>query len=153
MEAAATAAQKQKKTGSGDVSRLALWFALLGGAFAWLFHLLLVYAISEWGCVKWPDSFDFLGITVTSWLCILASVATAAPAFYATWVGMRVEKRLRQGVRDEAEDDADSPDDVEKIRESDILNARIATIMSGLFAFVIVIESIPTFYFLQNCGR
>lgn len=120
------------------------WFALMGGAAAWSLHLMLIYLISEWGCVQWPPTFQWLGITVTSWLLLAASVIAFALAAASTWVGCWRERELQ---KEEKEEDAPGEED-----HAARFNHRLGYLMSGLFAFVIAFETIPTFYFLQGCG-
>lgn len=127
-----------------EVSQVALWFSLLGGGGAWLVHLLAVYTISEWGCVQWSPRFEWLGITVTAWLLIVTSIATLFVAVWAAWAGYRSERDLPDG---EDEETAGAPE-----QRWGRFAARTGLLMSGLFAFIILVESIPTFYFLQNCG-
>ena len=104
---------------------------------------MLIYVISEWGCVKWPPTFQWIGITVTSWLLIASSVPAFALAIAAAWFGSRVERELKEG-----EKGGEAPEEDRAAR----YNHRLGYLMSGLFAFVIAFETITTFYFLQGCG-
>lgn len=126
------------------MSRPAQWFALMGGAAAWSLHFMLIYVISEWGCIKWPPEYQWLGITATSWLLIAVSVPLALVAAAATWVGYRSDRDLQPGKR---EGEGSGEED-----RSARFNARTGYIMSGLFTFIILYETLPTFYFLQSCG-
>jgi hypothetical protein len=114
----------------------------MGGAIAWTAHILLIYVISEWGCVKWPPRFAFYGITATAWLLIAVSALLLFVSVAAAYVGFRYQRRGRDFGQGE---DADVPYHTEEFV------SRTGLIMSGTFAFIILVESIPTFYFLQRC--
>ena len=116
-----------------------LWFGLLGGAIAWLAHLLLSWIVGEFGCLAGLGEITLLGLAGTAWLVILVSLATFAVSVAAAVAARAVGKRLRP--------EADSLDQT----GSDRFLARIGVITSGLFAFVILVESIPVFFFLRSC--
>ena len=120
------------------MSRFKLWFGLLGGAVAWLAHLMLAYAIAEFGCLGGLGHVYFLGITVVAWLVIVVSVATLLVAVVSTLVAYRCERRLRVGPAIE-----------DRAGEADV--ARAGWITSGLSALVIFVESLPIFYYLHHC--
>lgn len=122
------------------VSRRALWIGLLGGAVAWLVHLVAAYAIAEFGCVGRLRQLSFAGLNAVAWLIIAASVVTLLAAVVSAWLAYRSEQRLRAGL------DADEP---ESVAEREV--ARTGWITSGLFALVILVESLPIFYYLQDC--
>lgn len=121
------------------VSRGELWFGLLGGAVAWLAHLLLAYAIAEFGCVSDLGKQAFLGISVVAWLPLAATALTVLAAGVAVFVAYRC---CRLASRDEGESAAPGPW---------LDAARAGLLTSGLFVFAILFESIPIFYYLRSC--
>ncbi|MBA4068055.1 MAG: hypothetical protein C0501_31000 [Isosphaera sp.] len=133
------AAVAEQGTGRGEVARWRLWFGLLGGAGAWTEHLLLAYAVAEFGC-RTPAGHDtHLGLTVVTWLLVGVSAASLLVALAATWVAHRSRGRLSRDGDPAAED---AP------------RAYLATaglIQSGAFAFVILVESVPILYYLRDC--
>lgn len=118
------------------VSRRALWFGLLGGAVAWTLHLMGAYAIAEFGCLGvGPVSVG--GITTPAALLIALSVVCLGSAVAATVVAYRGHRRL-----------CDRPDDG---GDAGPFIARTGLIASGLFAFIILVESVPIVFFLNHC--
>jgi hypothetical protein len=122
------------------VSRGALWFGLLGGAGAWTAHLMLAYAAAEFGCVGRLGEQSYLGITMVAWLVLALTVATTLTSGAATVVAYRSRCRLRS---EEAAEDAAGA--------AERYAARAGLMMSGMFTFVILFESIPIFYYLHGC--
>ncbi len=116
-----------------------LWFGLLGGIVAWTAHLMTAYVISEFGCLSPSMKETFLGLTAVAWSLIAVSLATAAIAAYATLVA----RRSRRAPEVKTLGDADEP--------AEDYVARLGEILSGLSTFIILIESIPIFYFLHDC--
>ena len=75
-----------------DYNRVRLWFGLVGGAVAWLVHLMGAYAIAEFGCVGTTQEYSFLGITLVSWLLIGLTLVTTAAALLAAWAAHGMEQ-------------------------------------------------------------
>ncbi len=75
-----------------------------------------------------------------AWLIIAASVLTLLAAVVSTWLPYRSEQRLRAGP---------GTDEPVSVAETEV--ARTGWITSGLFALVILVESLPIFYYLQDC--
>jgi phage shock protein PspC (stress-responsive transcriptional regulator) len=121
-----------------SISRPALWFGLLGGALAWLVHLLGAYAAAEFGCVGGLGERQQWGVSLVAWLVIAVTAAALVPAMAATLIAYRCYRRLPEGAAD-AEPSAER------------LAARAGMLTSGLFALVIVFESIPVLYYLRAC--
>jgi hypothetical protein len=124
---------------SGMVSggrQIRLWTGFLGGAVAWFVHFLLVYVLSEWRCVAPLPDVRVLGMTGTAWILLGVSVVLFAAACAATVVAHRIPARPKDG--DETEGAA-------------AFMARTGVYTSGLFAFIILIESIPIFFFRTSC--
>jgi hypothetical protein len=114
--------------------------ALLGGAVAWTGHLLIAYAISEFGCVAGWGHRNFLAVSVVSWLVIGVSVAMIALAVASIYVSLQLE---RSGPH-LATADADERSTVEYV-------GRFGRIVNWLFLFVIVVETLPIFFYLDHC--
>ena len=121
-------------------SRTALWFGLLGGAFAWLAHLMGAYAVAEFGCVAGLTQYQFLDVSLVAWLLIGLSVFTALVGAIATLVAFIRYRGL--GLEQNASSEAES---------ARVATARMGLITSGLFFFVIVVESLPIVYYLSSC--
>lgn len=130
---------QQHSTAEGGVSQLRLWIGLMGGGVAWFVHFLLVYVISEWRCVGPLPDLQFLGMTGTAWLLLGVSVILFAAACAATVISYRTDGARRA---------TDEPDDL--AGPAPFL-ARTGVYLSGLFAFVIVVEAIPIFFFRTYC--
>jgi hypothetical protein len=118
--------------------QLALWFGLLGGAFAWLLHLVTAWALAEFGCVGGLGQTSWFGISAVAWWAIVLTVVTeliALAAFAVAWF-----------VRPSS-----ANCDEEAAFESRRGAARAGILTSGLFALAIVFESIPLVYYVQGC--
>jgi len=124
-----------------EISRPALWFTLWSGAVAWLLHLLLVYGIAEFGCGSGLGDRHVLGISVVAWLLLAVTLATMVLAVAATVVGFRSALQSR-----EVEPDLSAE------HHARLFTARAGAITSGLFAVVIVVQGIPIFFFMKDCG-
>lgn len=122
------------------VSQFALWFGLLGGAVAWLVHLLSAYAIAEFGCVGTLTSIVFLTITAVAWMEIGVSLLTLLAAIAAVVVAYRSRRRLQAKTENEA-----------AVPRGELFLARTGLITSILFVLVILVESVPIFFYLQGC--
>jgi len=120
--------------------RKALWFGLLGGATAWTVHLMSAYAIAEFGCVGGLAERSYLGITHVAWLELMLTVVTTAVAAAAAAVAYVQYRRLQSGS---------ARDDVRQIAECHTAWAGLLT--SGIFTFVILVQSIPIFFYLTRC--
>jgi hypothetical protein len=124
-----------------EISRPALWFTLWSGAVAWLLHLLLVYGIAEFGCGSGLGDRHVLGISVVAWLLLAVTAATMLLALAATFVGWRSARQSQ-----EVEPDLSAE------HHARLFTARAGWITNSLFAVVIVIQAIPIFFFLRDCG-
>lgn len=74
-----------------------LWFGVLGGAIAWMLHLLLAYAIAEFGCVSPFHEVKRLGLSGVAWLEGLASLPMLGLAIFANIVAQRNTRLRRRG--------------------------------------------------------
>lgn len=123
-----------------NVSRMPLWFGLLGGAVAWSAHLMFAYVIAEFGCNGPLRERQYSGISLVAWLEITWTIATALVAVLATWVAYR-----SYGVRRSGD-----------VRTNGALAAERHTAWAGLltsalFTWIILFESIPILYYLHRC--
>jgi hypothetical protein len=116
---------------------MSLWFGLVGGGVAWVVHLLASYVIAEFGCVSGWGQEKHLGVTTMAWLLLGVSFLTAGWAGLATFMAYRNKQRLRPFESSEG--------------SSAVYMARAGCITSGIFLFVILVESVPIFFFLQSC--
>jgi hypothetical protein len=126
--------------------RRTLWFGVLGGALAWLIHLMGAYVIAEFGCVSGYGHHLVLGLSVVAWMVVALTVAMLLVALAAALVGYR---SLQPLANDQGPDDPLSPGSPDQ--EGRVYTARVGAIMSGLFAFVILFESVPILYYLHGC--
>jgi heme/copper-type cytochrome/quinol oxidase subunit 2 len=128
-----------ESSAGAKVSRWALWFGLWGGGVAWLLHLLLVYGIAEFGCLSGLGQVRAAGITVVAWLLIGASVLTLLIAGAALLVALRSRDRANAAGQTAPGDDAE------------LFVGRAGWIATALFLAIILIQSIPIFFFLKDC--
>lgn len=122
-----------------EVSRGALWFGLLGGAISWTAHLILAYAVAEFGCVGQLGERGYLGVSTVAWLELSLTVVTTLVAGTATVVAYRSHRRLRSRDADDAAEAAER------------YTAWAGLLTSGMFTFIILFESIPILYYLHSC--
>ncbi len=113
-----------------------LWFGLLGGAVAWTAHLMLAYLIAEFGCLTAAGHRAYLGLTAVTWAVLGVSAATLLVALAATLVAERNRRRLPP-----YEGDA----------RPGAYVAYAGVILSGMFSFVILVESLPILFYLRDC--
>jgi len=132
MRAAVSSQQAQP-----HVRRAGLWFGFLGGGIAWTLHLLSAYAIAEFGCVGGLGERQYGSISLVAWLELIATGLTVCLALAATACAYRCERRLR------------SQEETAAVGEK--TTARAGLFASGSFAFVILFESIPIFFYLRDC--
>lgn len=121
------------------VGQWKLWFALLGGAAAWTGHLMLAYVISEFGCTAGLGHRTLFGVSAVSWVLLVMSAAMTALAALALLVSHGVGRQAQPRVADP--DDHTTADYV----------ARFGMIANGLFLFIVLIESLPIFFYLGCC--
>ena len=122
------------------VSRGALHFGFLGGAIAWTLHLLLAYLIAEFGCETEADEVVAVGITLPAWLLLGQSLVMFLVAMAATVTALRARRRLGPPQQHDLPGQAAA-----------IYLARSGVIASGLFAFIILVQSLPIFFYLRSC--
>ena len=118
-----------------------LWFGLLGGALAWLVHLLVSYALAEFGCVGGMSDAGFLGLSGVAWWECVASVLLILTAAGATYVANRHKRYYADEVA------------ASRVESSDprVFMARSGVLASGVFVFIIAVQSLPILFYLQGC--
>jgi cbb3-type cytochrome oxidase subunit 3 len=109
----------------------------LGGAIAWLVHLLGAYALAEFGCVAGWQRLAPLGVTAVAWGILVLSVGTVAVSAWAFSVASRADKRLTR------------VSDPTRTRH---FAARSGMWLNGFFVAVIVAETVPVLFYLGRCG-
>jgi heme/copper-type cytochrome/quinol oxidase subunit 2 len=122
------------------VTRRSLRFALLGGGSAWFAHLALAFTIAEFGCLAGLGHVQWTGLSVVAWMLLAMTAVTLAVGVAATWVAWRNRRRLLQswGPRSES-------------HEAEDFTARLALVTNATFVVVIVVQTIPIFYYLREC--
>lgn len=125
--------------GSG-VREPALWIGLIGGGIAWLIHFLAVYAIAEFGCVSGWGRGTFLGVTGLSWLLLAVSAIMLGVCTGSVLLARRSLHRLRK-----ASGSGTIPP------HSHFFVARTGFISGTLFGLIILVETLPIFFYLQRC--
>jgi hypothetical protein len=130
---------------SPGVKRSQLWFGLLGGAIAWLLHLIVASIISEWGCTAGLYRREIFGITMVTWMLIAISILMLLLALLATWSAHRVNRHYREAA--EQEPGFIEPDS----HGTDVFMAQTGLWSSWLFVFIIAAQCVPIFFFLKEC--
>lgn len=128
----------EDRSGSLD---LLLWFGVLGGAIAWLVHLMLSYGIAEFGCVSQFHELRFLGFTAVAWLEVGVSLLTLAVAIAATLIARRNTSYFSGEV------------EAARVESGDprVFMARSGMLSSGIFAFIIAVQALPILFYLRDC--
>lgn len=124
------------------VSEGRLWFGLLGSPIAWLIHLVVVYTLAEVTCVAGLFEFTMLGLDGGVSLILIVTLLTLALAVAAGVVAYGSDRRLRRQDRGQA---SISDRGVSKQM------ARWGMHLTVLFVFIIGVETIPVFFYLQPC--
>ena len=119
-------------------------FALLGGALAWAGHLLIAYAIAEFGCVAGLGHRQVLGVTVVSWMLLFVSAVCTAAAAAAVIISYGIRQQHSAPPAPPEPPDADD-------RSTREFAARFGLICNGLFLFVVLVQSVPVFYYWGRC--
>ncbi len=124
------------------VQRWEVRFAMFGGGIAWTLHLLGVYAIAEFGCVRGLGDVIWQGASVVAWLLLAATVLTGGLAAAASWMAWHTE-RLTRGTNEK-----NAP--VEP--ETKAFVAGLSLKLNAFFAVFIAAQGVPIFFFLRDCG-
>jgi hypothetical protein len=115
------------------------WFAFLGGGFAWTLHLLSIYGIGEFGCVAGWDAITWAGISLVAWLIMVLSSLLLVVAVAASLVGYLDRRRDQRRETPDWED------------EGGTFLSSYGSLLSGLFALIILVETLPVFAYLKGC--
>ncbi len=121
-----------------DVGGTKVWFVVLGGAMAWLAHLLLAYGLAEFGCVAGWTRYAWLDVSVVAWLLTAVSLVMLIVAASAAWLGWQCVRRMRQ-------------EEGGFTREAVFWLLRAGFIMSLTFTVVIAVQSVPIIFYLSRC--
>lgn len=126
---------------AAPIRRGTLIFGLLGGAVAWLLHLLLAYLIAEFGCLLGYGEVMWGGVSLVAWTLLVMSALILALAGVATAVSYIKWEELGLGSAGEG---------TEK-RSAQLFLARTALITNFLFLLIILAQTVPIFYYLREC--
>ena len=119
-----------------NVSIVALWFGLLGGALAWGLRLVISYAVVPLACVQgWQP--------VLHALSIFFLVVALAATLVARRSGERLRRQEEGGVEGQPPDD---PIGDEWSWKRTRFMAQLGLLMSGFFAVVILAEWATTLF-------
>jgi hypothetical protein len=116
-----------------------LRISMLGGGIAWLLHLLLAYLVAEFGCVSGLGSARWWGLSPVTWMLIFVSLLTLGMAIYAFFVSLRAGRKLAEARPAPA---AWAPHQ---------FAARYGALSNGMFAFIILAQCLPIFFYLHDC--
>jgi hypothetical protein len=119
-----------------------LMFALLGGSLAWLAHFLSAYLLAEFGCIGGLAEIGFWGVTAGAWSIVGGTIVRVAVAVFATVFAQGGGQRLEEAA---GADEGDGSG-------VELFLARTGVVLNLLFLFVILVESVPILYFLEDCG-
>jgi hypothetical protein len=124
---------EQGRLAGGEPARWRLGFAYLGGALAWAFHILAIWALAEGRCIDPAPEPRALGVAATAWLVLGVSVVAATTALAA----LRAARRERRALPREADPRAHL--------------ARAGLLMNAVFLWIIALQTVPVFFFLARC--
>jgi len=117
-----------------------LAFYLFTPSIAWFLHLVAAAIIAEWGCIAGLGGYQFLGISLVSWLLISMSIVSALVAALAVASAGRRKSELS---------------DIERSAESEsnstVYLVELAWLSGWMFMFIIVAQSIPILFFYGGC--
>jgi hypothetical protein len=133
----------ERQTAKADepvVGRGALWFGLLGGGVAWALHFLTAYVLAEFGWVSGWGRSEYLGVTFRAWMLLGVSLLMVLGAGTATFVAWRSRRLMSLNSSQAGNSES----------EAARYMARAGYITSAMFLFIILVESVPIFFFLQD---
>lgn len=123
------------------VSRMSMRFSLFGGGVAWSVHIFAASVIGEFGCrAGWGD-WLVGGISMVSWLVLGVTLFSMALVLGAILTSLFAARSL-QGERSE------SPAD---LLQSQLFIAQCSLITNGVFAFIILVQAVPIFFYFRAC--
>lgn len=115
-------------------SRLLLWSRLWVGGLAWLLHFLSIWVAAEFGCLSSFARPGLGGVSVVAWIVLLLSAVFVGLAGFAAFRSCR---RTPVTAGD----------------GSDAFLGRFARVANGIFLLIIVVETLPVFFYLKDCGN
>ncbi len=121
--------------------RASLWrlgFILLGGGTAWFGHLVFAYLIAEFGVLTHLHRTTWSGVSAVVWLIAGLSVLMFLIATLASWAAWNERAR-----------DPGRVGDAEDVTHAGRFCRRFGLATNLAFTVVIVIQTIPIFYFLR----
>jgi hypothetical protein len=129
-----------------------------GGALAWLLQLLIAYTLAEFGCVAGWQQSQVWGIGWVSFLIGLVSLLMLALALLSAWVAQRRADQL-QGQTPESSTTAptDLPATKEPSQVAPVSRSarpfwlRISVLCNIIFAWLIVVQTLPILAFVRKC--
>lgn len=136
----AIVATSEVTTSRAAVPRAQLWFGLLGGALAWTVHFISAYVIAEFGCVSWLGDYRYANVSYVAWSEIAVTAVAAPIALAATGAAYRCGRQLQSHAANNM-----------SANHAERYLARAGSYTSGIFAFVILFEAIPIFFYLRSC--
>lgn len=81
-------------------TELLAWFAFLGGAAAWAFHLVVGYGLEEIACSRGTSGQDIAGVEVELLIAVITGVAGAV-ALAAAVAGIALHRSVSRGRRED----------------------------------------------------
>lgn len=123
------------------VSETRLWFGLLGSPIAWLIHLVGVYTLAEVTCVSNRFEFTVWRLDGGVFLILLGTLGTLILAGVAGAVSYGSSRQLKRQNGDGGSVDRGVSGQM----------ARWGMHSAVLFVFIIGVETIPVFFYLQPC--
>jgi hypothetical protein len=121
-----------------------LWMASLGGAIAWWIHFLGAYVLAEFGCISKTSLFTFLGVMGISWFILTLSIFCLFLSGLAIWISHKNQADTLKAVTEGGETSA-------HLQNSQTFIFRGGVFINLLFFFVIIVQTIPVFYYLRSC--
>ncbi|MEX0653695.1 MAG: hypothetical protein WD534_00950 [Phycisphaeraceae bacterium] len=114
-----------------------VWFAMFGGAVAWLVHFLGIYLLGEFGCHTTLRDVTFLRLTGVAWSILAVTVLMFALAVAALLAAHHNQRLIADQL----------PDARDNLRFA----AHLGRISNTLFAGVILFQTLPVLFYLGGC--
>jgi len=133
----------QQSFGNSEIRPISvLWLGFLGTSILWFIGFLYAWVLAEFGCQGAPARITFMGATLVAWFQLVGRLFFISIAILLLRYVNRVIKKASSGQRAEAgfQD------------ESLLLFFARGGLIAGLILLaVIIVESIPIFFFLKSC--
>lgn len=117
-----------------------LWLGFLGTAILWFVGFLYAWSLAEFGCQMQLANIKFLNISLIAWLEFMGR-------FLLLMTGYFLLRYVYHGILHK-----------ERLQETELAEDTVPVflakggLIAGIFLmFVIVVESIPIFFFLKSC--